>query len=152
MMIENCILTQIELISTDNCYVHRIVQTRQGDTVILYSPTGSFDIHARIVFATGIATKRHLNDLNMYITAVDGRRAWNLQYIRILGEKINQGYGSLMMEQLLTRAVEENIRSIEGRMQAAEHKEHLERLRHFYTKFGFTIDEQNQIHWTNKNF
>ncbi|MBP3961214.1 GNAT family N-acetyltransferase [Paenibacillus lignilyticus] len=152
MMIEDCIHTQIELISTDNCYVHRIVQTRQGDTVILYSPTGGFDIHARIVFATGIATKRHLNDLNMYITPVDGRRAWNLQYIRILGEKINQGYGSLMMEQLLTRAVEENIRSIVGRMQAAEHKEHLERLRHFYTKFGFTIDEQNQIHWANKNF
>ncbi|SDW57133.1 GNAT family N-acetyltransferase [Paenibacillus sp. CF384] len=152
MMIENCIHRQMELISNDNCYVHRIVQTRQGDTAILYSPNKGFDIHARIVFASGIATKRHQNDLNMYITSIEGRCAWNLQYIRILGEKINQGYGSLMMEQLLTRAVEANIRHIEGRMQAAEHKEHLERLRHFYTKFGFTIDEQNRIHWTNNNF
>ncbi|RAP78046.1 GNAT family N-acetyltransferase [Paenibacillus montanisoli] len=148
-MTEDCIHTQLKLLTSEDCFVHRIVPASQGDTVILYSPRGGLDIHARIVFESGMATKRHVNDLHMYISPLEGGQAWRLQYIRILGDKINRGYGTIMMEQLLERAIQERIRFIDGRMQQAEHREHCARLRHFYTKFGFSIDEQYNLLWVN---
>ncbi|WP_308634565.1 N-acetyltransferase [Paenibacillus silvisoli] len=150
-MYEACMQAQLELLASESCRVHRIVGNRTGDTVILYGSREGLDLHARLVFESGIATKRHINDLHMYVSPIPGEQAWRLQYIRILGDKMNRGYGSIMMELLLERAMLAQIRYIDGRMQHAEHREHCDRLRHFYAKFGFEIDETGYLLWENKN-
>ena len=143
--------SQIDCIQRDGCFVHDVQTAKSGDTLILYSPLGRCDIHARIVYPSGVATKRHMNDLSLHVSPIAGTpvKAWNLQYIRILGDKVNQGFGSIMMRQLLMLAEREEIAYIEGRMRQAEHREHLERLRHFYAKFGFAVDEQFNLRWDN---
>ncbi|SFI28028.1 Acetyltransferase (GNAT) family protein [Paenibacillus sp. UNC496MF] len=144
---------QLELLRADRCAVHDVAASRTGDTVILYSPPDRLDIHARIVYASGIATKRHLNDPVMHVTPAGGTgNAWSLQYIRILGDKINRGYGSLMMKQLLALAERGNVARIEGRLQQAEHRDHAERLRHFYGKFGFAVDADMRLRWDNPRY
>ncbi|NBD26320.1 hypothetical protein [Paenibacillus glycinis] len=144
--------SQIACILGDGCFVHEVRTAKSGDTVILYSPHGRCDIHARIVYPNGVATKRHRNDLSLHVAPIAGTqvKAWNLQYIRILGDKVNQGFGSIMMRQLLLLAEREGIAYIEGRMRQAEHREHLERLRHFYAKFGFAVDERFNLRWDNE--
>lgn len=143
---------ELARIEEDRCRVLHMTESRHGDIVILYSSLGSCDINARIVYASGVATKRYVNDLNMYVTKLAGKEAWKLQYIRILGDKIGQGYGSIMMEELLRRAELEGIAYIEGRMHLTDQKGHLERLRHFYSKFGFALLEDRRILWTNEHF
>ncbi|QHW34300.1 hypothetical protein GZH47_28245 [Paenibacillus rhizovicinus] len=152
MVSDTRIETHLELLRSDGCCVHGIAETKYGDTVILYSPVGRFDIHARILYAGGIATKRYVNDLSLHVTPIEGLpiKAWYLQYVRILGDKINRGFGSIMLRQLLLLAEREGIAYIDGRIQHAEHKEHAERLRHFYGKFGFSIDENGQLRWQNE--
>ncbi|AZN42148.1 GNAT family N-acetyltransferase [Paenibacillus albus] len=149
-MDETRLYAELARIEEDHCRVLHVTQSRHGDTVILYSPVDSCDINARIVYASGVATKRYVNDLNMFVARVPGKQAWKLQYIRILGDKIGQGYGSIMMEELLRRAERERIIYIEGRMHLTDHKEHLERLRYFYSKFGFALLEDRRILWTNE--
>ncbi|SEM73448.1 hypothetical protein [Paenibacillus sp. OV219] len=150
MMDEARLHAELAHIEEDDCRVLHITESKHGNTVILYSPVDSCDINARIVYASGVASKRYVNDLNMYVTKVPGKDAWKLQYIRILGDKIGQGYGTIMMEELLRRALSEGIAYIEGRMHLTDQKGHLERLRYFYSKFGFALLEDRRILWTNK--
>ncbi|WP_219837823.1 GNAT family N-acetyltransferase [Paenibacillus sp. R14(2021)] len=147
------IAAQIELIQRDHCVVHSVKASMSGDALILYSPVGRCDLHARIVYACGIATKRHVNDLSMFVSenAAQAEKVWQLQYIRILGDKINRGYGSIMMMQLIQRAVDCGVDRIEGSMQLTENKEHRDRLLHFYAKFGFTVDAQRNLRWESSN-
>ncbi|MFC4810062.1 hypothetical protein [Paenibacillus sp. GCM10023250] len=144
---------QLELLRAERCAVHRVAAAQSGDAVILYSPPERLDIHARIVYETGIATKRHLTDPALHVTPAGGTdNVWTLQYIRILGDKIGRGYGSLMMKQLLALAERGNVARIEGRMQQAGHKDHAERLRHFYSKFGFVIEADSRLRWDNPTY
>lgn len=154
MATETLIETHIVVLLQDGCRVHGVAEAKGGDTVILYSPAGRLDLYARILFAGGTATKRHVNDLSLHVSPVEGApvNAWYLQYIRILGDKINRGFGSIMLRQLLLLAEREGVAYIEGRMQQAEHREHLDRLRYFYAKFGFVIDADGLMRWENTRF
>ncbi|WP_221226688.1 GNAT family N-acetyltransferase [Paenibacillus baekrokdamisoli] len=138
---------QINLIQEDGCRVMNIERTREGNALILYTTSQGCDIFARIVYPSGVATRRYLNDLAMFVQKKPHDNAYKLLYIRILGDKMNCGYGTLMMNQLLARAKQNKIDYIEGHMQDATSQEHDARLRHFYTKFGFTIDADRQILW-----
>lgn len=53
-------------------------------------------------------------------------------------EKNNRGYGSLMMEALIDYARQQGITSIEGWLSSVD-VDHIERLYHYYQKFGFEI-------------
>ena len=53
-------------------------------------------------------------------------------------ETINDGIGSLMMEKLISYASENNYCKIVGWLSIVD-EEHIDRLRHFYIKHGFTI-------------
>ncbi|UVI27592.1 GNAT family N-acetyltransferase [Paenibacillus spongiae] len=139
--------TQVNLIQEDGCSVIRVVPAKQGNIVILYTGQSGYNIFARIVYATGVATKRYQNDLAMFIQKKPQEHALRLLYIRILGDKINNGYGNIMMNQLLDTARQNHFDYIDGHMQEAEHKEHDERLYHFYTKFGFKIDSERNLMW-----
>ena len=48
----------------------------------------------------------------------------------------NKGYGTMMMNELLSYAKQNNINEVYGYLSDVDHKE---RLLHFYTKFGFEI-------------
>ena len=52
--------------------------------------------------------------------------------------KNNRGYGSLMMKALITYAKQNDIKFIEGWISEVDDN-HIERLYHFYKKFGFDI-------------
>ncbi|MBM7563625.1 hypothetical protein [Paenibacillus sacheonensis] len=152
-MLKNALIeAQLQLIESERCRVHAVVESKHGDTVILFSPALRFDLYARVIYVSGIATKRYVNDLSLHVSPIEGARqkAWYLQYVRILGDKINRGFGSIMLGQLLQIAEREGIAYIEGRMQQTEHSAHAERLRHFYTKFGFAIDGEGRLRWRNE--
>ena len=53
-------------------------------------------------------------------------------------KKNNKGYGSAMMLALIDYAKQNEIEYIEGWLSNAD-KDHIERLYHFYQKFGFEI-------------
>ena len=50
----------------------------------------------------------------------------------------NKGYGTMMMNELLSYAKQNNINEVYGYLSAVD-IDHKERLLHFYTKFGFEI-------------
>lgn len=52
----------------------------------------------------------------------------------------NKGYGSLMMNKLISYAMESGYSLIHGNLSTVDF-DHKERLHHFYRKFGFTIIE-----------
>ncbi|OCN06136.1 hypothetical protein A4S06_00015 [Erysipelotrichaceae bacterium MTC7] len=52
----------------------------------------------------------------------------------------NKGYGSIMMDKLLSYATEYGYTTIHGNLSIID-TDHKERLHHFYEKFGFTITE-----------
>ncbi|WP_274650745.1 GNAT family N-acetyltransferase [Paenibacillus humicola] len=137
--------TQQKLIQDEGYEVLEIVRSDNGCWLIVYSPPGRYDLYGRVVYPTGVATSRHRNDLVFFVRKKPAEPALTLQYIRILGDKINQGYGSAMMRNLLQMAENAGIATIDGRMRDSDNKEHDERLRHFYTKFGFEIGSDRSI-------
>ncbi|MBB3113552.1 GNAT superfamily N-acetyltransferase [Paenibacillus phyllosphaerae] len=143
---EHITRAQVDSIHHDGCRVVDVTQSKDGKTVILYTDNG-LHLFARIVHESGTATRRYINDLAMYVQQKRDENAYKIQYIRILGDKINQGFGTLMMNQLLRTARDNKIDYIDGRMQDAGTEEHEARLRHFYHKFGFLIDEDRQLLW-----
>ena len=56
----------------------------------------------------------------------------------IICKKNNKGYGSLMMEKLIDIAKRDKYTYIDGWLSAVD-TDHVERLYHFYQKFGFEI-------------
>lgn len=52
----------------------------------------------------------------------------------------NKGYGSIMMDKLISYATEQGYSAIHGELSTVD-ANHKERLHHFYEKFGFTITE-----------
>lgn len=53
----------------------------------------------------------------------------------------NCGYGSMMMNALLLYASTHNIRAIHGNLSPTDMNDHMDRLIHFYSKHGFTINK-----------
>ena len=139
--------TQVKLIQDDGCTIKNIVEARNHNVLILYTTEQGYDIFARIVYPTGVATKRYINDLAMFVQKKTGENAYRILYIRILGDKMNSGYGSIMMNELLRIAEHRQIDYIDGHMQDATSQEHEARLRHFYMKFGYSIDSERNILW-----
>ncbi|MFC4101798.1 GNAT family N-acetyltransferase [Paenibacillus xanthanilyticus] len=146
MLVEEATRAQIDAIHQDGCRVVSVVPTRQGGRLIIYTDNG-LHLFGRIVHESGGATRRYLNDLAVYVQQKRNENAYKLQYIRILGDKINQGYGTLMMNQLLRHALERGVDYIDGRMQDAGGEEHDRRLRHFYRKLGFEIGGDRALMW-----
>jgi len=58
--------------------------------------------------------------------------------IKISGQNINCGYGSIMMKELLKIADRQKVRQITGWISGVDWN-HIERLQHFYEKHGFKV-------------
>jgi GNAT superfamily N-acetyltransferase len=56
----------------------------------------------------------------------------------IMGNKKHRGYGSILMRYLQELAVNDGIKLITGDL-APDDSEHLAKLKHFYSKHGFTV-------------
>lgn len=52
---------------------------------------------------------------------------------------VNKGYGSLAMDCLINIAKSRKIERIRGRLSSVD-KDHFDRLQHFYSKFGFSVN------------
>jgi GNAT superfamily N-acetyltransferase len=56
----------------------------------------------------------------------------------IMGHKKNRGYGSILMRYLKKLAIKEGTKCITGNL-VSNNFDHLNRLKHFYSKHGFTV-------------
>lgn len=59
----------------------------------------------------------------------------------------NKGYGTMMMDKLLTYAKENHFDCIYGNLSMVD-SDHKERLHHFYQKFGFDVTEYPELQGT----
>ena len=57
---------------------------------------------------------------------------------------INKGYGSQMMRELVSYAKQNGFKRIWGNLSSVD-MDHKERLYHFYEKFGFDIEEYEEV-------
>lgn len=57
---------------------------------------------------------------------------------------INKGYGSQMMRELISYAEQNGFKRIWGNLSNVD-MDHKERLYHFYEKFGFDIEEYEEV-------
>ncbi|MEE1154048.1 MAG: hypothetical protein UH241_02725 [Acutalibacteraceae bacterium] len=72
-----------------------------------------------------------------------------LKYFKIVDIRCepNKGYGSLIMSHFIEYAKSMRVLYISGFLSFVDtaDEEHNQRLRHFYSKFGFTIDDKDNI-------
>lgn len=73
------------------------------------------------------------------ISDVDTNSYW-IGKVAIYGDQVDNGFGTILMNELFKFAKSNSISYINGRMTAGESDEHVSRLRHYYKKFGFKID------------
>ena len=126
----------------------KIEEARNGNHLILYSPSHNKDyIFARIIRLDGSVSSFTNDDIKMFISRERFTNSFHINNIFIYGVNQNQGYGSILMNQLIENARNQFIHYIDGYMTPPKDKEHEERLRHFYKKHGFTIDKYRNILW-----
>lgn len=78
------------------------------------------------------------NRIMGYITCIVKEKDEVIEIGDIQCNKNNKGYGSLMMRELIVFGKQNNYKSIEGWISSVD-LDHIERLHHFYQKFGFEI-------------
>ncbi|WP_186445645.1 GNAT family N-acetyltransferase [Paenibacillus cremeus] len=59
--------------------------------------------------------------------------------------QINKGYGTILVKELIQFAQEHGYKTISGYMSAGESAEHRSRLRHFYSKLGFELQDASNF-------
>lgn len=130
---------------------HSIIKTeknRNGNHLILYSPRHNKDyIFARIIRIDGSVSSFINDDIKMFVSKQRTTNSFHINNIFIYGENQNQGYGSILMNQLIENARIQFIDFIDGYMTPPHDEVHEQRLRHFYKKHGFTIDQHRNILW-----
>lgn len=85
----------------------------------------------------------------MYVEVYQDINNKHLQYFHIVDFlcEPNKGYGSIMMSSFIKYAKSFGIEYISGFLSPVDtsDEEHKQRLIHFYTKFGFEIDDKDNI-------
>lgn len=59
---------------------------------------------------------------------------------------VSEGYGSVMMEQVITYAKLQGMKNLNGKMMETNDDDHDLRLHKFYSKFNFTLSADRRIH------
>lgn len=141
---------------------HRVVhvdQTRYGETVMIYrlhhednNELEDQFIHLRIKIVTPKGVKTP--DSNAYLSFYNGNKHMRISDIKIEGERVSRGYGSILMTAIMQLVDQLQVRYITG-MIASVDWDHIERSEHFYRKFGFECDldhesQSGKIIWVNK--
>ncbi|MBD2846693.1 hypothetical protein IDH44_15970 [Paenibacillus sp. IB182496] len=137
---------------------HKVVhidQNRFGETVMIYRlmyDDGQDDeiitLRVKVISKDGV----RVPDSNVHIH-VDNKHM-EIADIKIEGDRVNRGYGSIMMAGLMKLVQQMQIRGITGWISSVDW-DHIDRSEHFYRKHGFDcqLDHENKrgaIVWVNR--
>lgn len=109
-------------------------------------------IHLRIKIITlkGVLTP----DSNAFLIVDPETKLMRIADIRIEGNRVNRGYGSILMTAIMQLVDQLQIRFITGWISGVDW-DHIDRSVHFYRKFGFECEldheaQSGRITWINQ--
>lgn len=135
--------------------VLNVVTNKYNERVIVYrlyydDDQDDININLRIRIITDKGVK--LADPNIFLHVYQEEQRIEIADIRIEGDHVNRGYGSIVMNEIIKLAHQLGIKFIDGWISGVDW-DHIDRSAHFYRKFGFdvTLNEgSGKILWLNK--
>jgi GNAT superfamily N-acetyltransferase len=144
-------------IEKDGHKVIHIDQNRYGETVMIYrlfhhDGLDDRDIHLRIKIITPKGVKTP--DSNAFLIVYPETKLMKIADIRIEGDRVGRGYGSILMTAIMQLVDQLQIRFITGWISGVDW-DHIDRSEHFYRKFGFECElnheaQSGRITWINQ--
>lgn len=138
----------------DGHKVIHVAQNRFGESVMIYrlmydDGMDDVNIHIKVKVISKDGVK--VPDSNVHVHVEN--KHMDIADIKIEGERVNRGYGSIMMEGLMKIVHEMQIKVITGWISSVDW-DHIDRSEHFYRKHGFDcqLDHENKkgtILWVN---
>ena len=137
-----------------NYSIMRLTEKENDILIVAYNATSG--IRDARSLELRLTTVNH-SKINYDVCRIDASYYINqsLEIIDFVGIK-NQGFGSLLMQELIEFCKVSQIPRLWGDLspvdlQDQEDKEHEARMLHFYSKFGFTIKDSTRIDWKKIN-
>lgn len=140
------IMENIKYILNDRNIILGVERINKKENVIIYRENYRPTIYVvasnnpKKIYCKLVAGYRDITvdiDLNIVEKTIHIENIYSYNYI-------NQGYGSIAIEYLLELSNNENIRKITAWI-SQDNKDHIQRLYHFFYKYGFTIDRYNYV-------
>ncbi|WP_127505917.1 hypothetical protein [Paenibacillus humicus] len=138
----------------DGHKVIHVAQNRFGESVMIYrlmygDGMDDVNIHLRVKVISKDGVR--VPDSNVHVHVEN--KHMDIADIKIEGERVNRGYGSIMMKGLMKIVHEMQIKVITGWISSVDW-DHIDRSEHFYRKHGFDcqLDHENKkgtILWVN---
>lgn len=138
----------------DGHKVIHVAQNRFGESVMIYrlmygDGMDDVNIHLRVKVISKDGVKAPDSNVHVHVE----NKHMDIADIKIEGERVNRGYGSIMMEGLMKIVHEMQIKVITGWISSVDW-DHIDRSEHFYRKHGFDcqLDHENKkgtILWVN---
>ncbi|NWL87457.1 hypothetical protein DMN77_07550 [Paenibacillus sp. 79R4] len=149
---------QTDNIENEGHKVIHVDQNRHGETIIIYRLVYQDDIddrniHLRIRIITPKGVKAP--DSNAFLVIYPETLRMEIADIRIEGDRVSRGYGSITMNAILKLVDQMHIRFITGWISSVDW-DHINRSEQFYSKFGFECDLNHEtkygtITWINQS-
>lgn len=144
-------------IEKDGHMVIHLDQNRHGETVMIWrifhnDGFDDRDIHLRVKIVTPKGVKTP--DSNAFLIVYPDTKLMKIADIRIEGDRVSRGYGSILMSAVMQLVDQLGIRFITGWISGVDW-DHIDRSEHFYRKFGFECEldheaRQGTITWINQ--
>lgn len=138
----------------DGHKVIHVAQNRFGESVMIYrlmygDGMDDVNIHLRVKVISKDGVKAPDSNVHVHVE----NKHMDIADIKIEGERVNRGYGSIMMEGLMKIVHEMEIKVITGWISSVDW-DHIDRSERFYRKHGFDcqLDHENKkgtILWVN---
>lgn len=127
--------------------VLHIAQNRYGETVMVYRlfygdgmDEEDITLKVKVISKKGVKVP----DSNVFLIVDQENKHMRIADIRIEGNRVNRGYGSIVMGEILKLAQQLEIKYITGWISGVDW-DHIERSEHFYRKFGFDCELNHEI-------
>ncbi|MEK4439075.1 hypothetical protein [Paenibacillus sp. FSL K6-2862] len=142
----------------DGHKVLHVAHNRFAESVMIYrvmygDGMDDENIHLRVKVISLKGVKAPDSNVHLHID-FKNKQHLRIADIKIEGDRVNRGYGSILMEGLMKLVQEMQIRVITGWISSVDW-DHIDRSEHFYKKHGFDckLDHENKhgtIRWKNE--
>lgn len=144
-------------IEKDGHKIVHLAQNRFDERVMIYQlfyndgmDDQNVHLRVKVISKSGV----RVPDSNVHLHVFTESKHMKIADIKIEGDRVNRGYGSILMEGIMKLVDQMSIRFITGWISAVDW-DHIDRLEHFYRKFGFecNLDHESKygtISWINR--
>lgn len=136
----------MEDLEKDGHKVIHVAQNRFEETVMIYrlmygDGMDDVNIHIRVKVISKDGVQAPDSNVHIHVE----NKHMEIADIKIEGDRVNRGYGSIMMEGLMKLVQELQIKAITGWISLVDW-DHIDRSEHFYRKHGFDcqLDHENK--------